>query len=341
MKIKGALFLVVIIALFSFNKETFLQLKYPNYFPEPIYDFNQSPLTKEKIGLGRNLFYDPIMSIDSTVSCASCHSPYNAFSHTDHPLSHGVFDQIGDRNAPGLFNLAWQPIFMWDGAVNHLDVQALAPISHPKEMGESINAVIQKLQIKRSYRKWFYNAFGDSIITGEYLLKSLSQFQVSLISSNSKYDKMRSGQVLYTEQEDRGYVLFNNYCNSCHTEPLFTNYNFANNGIGLDTVLMDLGRQKITRNDADYAFFKIPSLRNLSYTYPYMHDGRFDKLLDVLNHYSAIHTNVNTSSIDLPIVLSSNEKIDIIAFLLTLNDKEFILDPTNKFPRESLLQGEY
>jgi cytochrome c peroxidase len=308
--------------------------KYPDYFPIPIYDFKNNPLSEKKIELGRRLFYDPILSKDNTISCASCHSPYNSFAHTDHDLSHGINDQIGNRNAPALFNLAWQKSFMWDGAINHLDVQALAPISHPKEMNETIKSIVLKLQNHSYYPLEFYEAFQDSAITGEHVLKALSQFQVTLVSANSKYDQVKKGAKTFTEQENNGYDLFKTNCNSCHTEPLFSTYEFAYNGLAIDTTLNDFGRMKITEESADSLSFKIPSLRNLSFTSPYMHDGRFKKLQQVLNHYTAgiNESTIISEALKKPIVLTSNEKTDLIAFLLTLNDSDFVFDKKHQFP---------
>jgi len=308
--------------------------KYPDYFPIPIYDFKNNPLSKKKIELGRRLFYDPILSKDNTISCASCHSPYNSFAHTDHDLSHGINDQIGNRNAPALFNLAWQKSFMWDGAINHLDVQALAPISHPKEMNETIKSIVLKLQNHSYYPLEFYEAFQDSAITGEHVLKALSQFQLTLVSANSKYDQVKKGAKTFTEQENNGYDLFKTNCNSCHTEPLFSTYEFAYNGLAIDTTLNDFGRMKITEESADSLSFKIPSLRNLSFTSPYMHDGRFKKLQQVLNHYTAgiNESTIISEALKKPIVLTSNEKTDLIAFLLTLNDSDFVFDKKHQFP---------
>jgi len=308
--------------------------KYPDYFPIPIYDFKNNPLSKKKIELGRRLFYDPILSKDNTISCASCHSPYNSFAHTDHDLSHGINDQIGTRNAPALFNLAWQKSFMWDGAINHLDVQALAPISHPKEMNETIKSIVLKLQNHSYYPLEFYEAFQDSAITGEHVLKALSQFQLTLVSANSKYDQVKKGAKTFTEQENNGYDLFKTNCNSCHTEPLFSTYEFAYNGLAIDTTLNDFGRMKITEESADSLSFKIPSLRNLSFTSPYMHDGRFKKLQQVLNHYTAgiNESTIISEALKKPIVLTSNEKTDLIAFLLTLNDSDFVFDKKHQFP---------
>ena len=314
----------------------------PAHFPQPQYNFDNNPVSPQKIALGRALFYDPILSRDSSISCASCHSPYNAFAHTDHDLSHGINDQIGTRNAPPLFNLAWQTTFMWDGAINHLDMQALAPISHPAEMGEEIAHVVNKLQQKAIYPALFYAAFEDSAISGAAVLQALSQFQLSLISAEAKYDQVKRGEVTFTAQESKGYALFQQHCNSCHSEPLFSSNRFENNGLPVDTTLNDFGKWMISKQSKDSLLFKVPSLRNLSFTFPYMHDGRFNKLREVLDHYS---DGINTSStlskeIAQPLGLTSNEKVDIIAFLLTLNDRSFVFNPQHQYPKEILHPGE-
>lgn len=324
---------IVLWALFlvSFQqKDDVARFEQPSHFPEAHYNFKRNPLKASVIRLGRNLFYDPLLSRDSSISCASCHSPYNAFAHTDHDLSHGIRDQIGTRNAPALFNLAWQDAFMWDGAVNHLDVQALAPITHPKEMDETLNGVIRKLSSRSAYRKAFRLAYGDSVVTGEHILKALSQFQLTLVSANSRYDKVKQGKAVFTAQEERGYRLFRKYCNSCHTEPVFSNGKFAANGLPIDPTLNDVGKYAITKNPSDSVVFKVPSLRNLSYTYPYMHDGRFKKLYQVLDHYTS-----DTKAPDhldpllrQPFLISSVEKTDLVSFLLTLNDTAFIFNPS-------------
>lgn len=173
-----------------------------------MYDFSKNSLSQSKIDLGRALFYDPILSRNNTISCASCHSQYSAFTHIDHSLSHGIDDKIGNRNSPALMNLAWQNSFMYDGAVNHLDVQALAPINNPLEMDENMAHVIEKLQNKKLYKTLFYKAYKDTVITGERTLKALSQFMLTLVSSNSKYDSVMRKQKQFTLQEDKGYQLF-------------------------------------------------------------------------------------------------------------------------------------
>ena len=309
----------------------------PDYFPKPVYNFEQPPFDSNKIELGRILFYDPILSKDNTISCASCHSPFNAFAHTDHDLSHGIFDSIGNRNAPALFNLAWQKTFMWDGAINHLDMQALAPISHPSEMGSNINEVIKKLNESKAYKELFLNAFQDSTISTSKILKALSQFQLTLVSSNTKYDKVKMGKETFTEQEKNGYQLYKNNCASCHSEPFFSNCNFENNGLPIDPTLNDMGRYVITENENDKRKFKVPSLRNLSFTYPYMHDGRFMTLQEVINHYTSGIEYSETLSLQFnkSIELSSNEKVDLISFLLTLNDKDFVFNKKHQFKKIS------
>lgn len=311
----------------------------PLNWPKPNYNFSKNPLTKDKIDLGRALFYDPILSQNNTISCSSCHSQFTAFAHVDHALSHGIYDRIGTRNAPVLINLAWNKTFMWDGAINHLDMQALAPISHPDEMGESIEHVIYKLNQSKIYHHLFFKAFGDSIASGEHLLKAISQFMLTLVSANSKYDSLKRKESVFTRQEKNGYKLYKQNCASCHTEPLFTNQKFENNGLPLDLELKDFGRMKVTQNPNDSLKFKVPKLRNIEFSYPYMHDGRFKNLNAVLDHYTTGIVKSKTLALQLeqPIVLSANEKVDLISFLLTLSDKKFLFNNEFGYPKNILL----
>ncbi len=324
--------LLLFISFVQFNDLIY----FPEYWQKPSYDFSKNPLTKEKIELGRKLFYDPILSKDSTFSCANCHSQFNAFTHSDHSLSHGINDSIGTRNSSALMNLAWSKSFMWDGAINHLDVQALAPISNPIEMGENISNVVFKLKNSVMYKSLFKNAFDDSLATGEHTLKAISQFLLTLVSANSKYDSVMSKQSTFTKQEENGYKLYKENCSSCHKEPLFTNYNFENNGLKLDPTLNDFGRMKISQNSEDSLKFKVPTLRNIEFSYPYMHDGRFKRLSDVINHYTNGINQSKTLSKQLlkPINLTSNDKVDLISFLLTLSDKEFLFNPKYGYIRD-------
>jgi len=219
-------------------------------------------------------------------------------------------------------------------------MQALAPMTHPGEMAETIENIVQKLQNKKIYPSLFQQAFQDSTITGEHVLKALAQFQLTLISANSIYDQVQRGDTTFTEQEQNGYALFQKHCNSCHSEPMFSNYGFANNGLPIDTSLNDYGRWTISKKPADGLKFKVPTLRNLSYTFPYMHDGRFKKLNQVLSHYTnpKFQSKSLAKALKSPLKISSNEKVDLIAFLLTLNDKDFVFDRKHQFPRDLLLE---
>ncbi len=336
MKLRKTIILLISSFFFAFAADEVAFL-IPEKWPQPVYNFSENPLNENKIELGRALFYDPILSQNGIISCASCHSPYSSFTHIDHALSHGIHDSIGTRNSPALVNLAWQKSFMWDGAIKNLDMQALAPISHPAEMGSSIKDVVARLDQKEIYRNLFYQAYNDSTITGEKTLKAISQFLLTLVSSNSKYDRMIAGKENFTEQESNGYKLFQQNCSSCHKEPLFTTSEMANNGLAVDTILKDIGAMKITKNPNDSLKFKIPTLRNVEYSYPYMHDGRFKKLSDVLNHYTTgiVHSKTLAPQLGNPIQLTSNEKVDVISFLLTLSDKEFVFNSKFQYPRET------
>ncbi len=329
-------FLVVIIGLLSFKAKNRYEFAVPEGWPRPEYNFKKNPLSEKKIALGRQLFYDPILSKDSTISCNSCHLQYTAFTHIDHPLSHGIAGRIGTRNSPALMNLAWGKSFMWDGAVNHLDVQALAPISNTLEMDEDIANVVHKLQRSAAYRKQFYEAFGDSVVTGEHVLKSISQFMLTLVSANSKYDRVKRGADTFNSREANGYKLFKQHCAECHTEPLFTNQKFENNGLPVDTSLNDIGHMKISHNAADSLKFKVPTLRNIEFSAPYMHDGRFKNLSQVINYYimGVQQSPTLNPLLRKGIYLTSNEKVEIIAFLLTLSDKEFLFNPALGFPKK-------
>jgi cytochrome c peroxidase len=296
------------------------RLTYPKNWPAPRYDFAKNPLTREGIELGRRLFYDP-------VSCASCHLSFTAFTHVDHALSHGIENRIGRRNSLSLMNLAWAKSFMWDGAVNHLDFQALAPIADSTEMDEKLDNVIRKLNNSPRFKSHFYAAFGDSVATGERMLKVISQFELTLISANSKYDRMKAGLDTFSTQEKNGYALFQKNCANCHAEPFFTNFNVEKNGLPLDTFLRDYGRMRVTGNRVDSLGFKVPTLRNIEFSQPYMHDGRFRKLREVIHFYAT------TASTGRKIELTAHEKVDLVAFLLTLTDKEFLFNAEFSFPR--------
>jgi cytochrome c peroxidase len=319
---------------FSFLTPTPIYFQIPKGWPKTNYDFSKNPLTEEGFQLGRQLFYDPILSKDSTISCASCHLQATGFTHVDHELSHGIDGKIGTRNSMTMMNLAWSKTFMWDGGVNHLDVQPLNPITSAVEMNETFEHLISKLQKTEKYPILFEKAFGDSNITGQRILKALSQFELMLVSANSKYDKVMRKEAVFTEQEQKGYQLFKTNCTSCHSEPLFTNGKYENNGIPIDTTLNDIGRQRITEKTDDYLKFKVPTLRNIQFTNPYMHDGRFKKLTDVIKHYNSLGNNkILSKQLQKTMNLSDNERVDIVAFLLTLTDNDFLFDKRFAYPR--------
>ena len=336
-KIAYIFFGFVLIILLAFVKKTLTPIYFdiPKGWPKPYYDFKNNPLTEEGFQLGRQLFYDPILSKDSTISCASCHLQATGFTHVDHALSHGIEGKIGNRNSLTLQNLAWSKKFMWDGAVNHLDVQPLAPITSLVEMDETLQNVVYKLQNSEKYKELFYYAFGTNKVTGQLTLKALSQFLVMLKTSNSKYDKVMREEELFTDIEQKGYNLFKTNCASCHQEPLFSSDKFENNGLEIDTTLNDFGRIKYTQNPKDYLLFKVPTLRNIEFTYPYMHDGRFKTLTEVIKHYNSEIKTSKTLSKQLvkPMNLSDNERTELLAFLKTLTDKEFLFNSKYSFPK--------
>jgi cytochrome c peroxidase len=299
-------------------------LFYPNYIPSPVYKFENNKLTQEGIQLGRMLFYDPILSSDSAISCGSCHSQAHAFADHNMKVSVGVGGRVGSRNSPPIFNLAWHPHFMWDGGVNHLEVVPLAPITNHFEMDDNIPNILIKLNRNTSYIAWFEKVFNKTIIDDQMLFFALAQFMGSITSFESKYDHVKQGKATFTQNEKLGYELFKTNCNSCHQEPLFTDFTFRNNG--LDSVFIDKGRASITLLEKEEGLFKVPSLRNVALTYPYMHDGRFRTLDDVILHYNSGIRKSKTLDYLLinPIVLNSKERQDIIAFLKTLNDYQLI-----------------
>lgn len=306
----------------------------PANFPNPTYDFSKNPITPAGFELGKLLFYDGQLSRDGTFSCGSCHIQASAFSHHGHDLSHGIDDQLGSRNAPGLQNLAWMNSFFWDGNVHDLDAFPQSPIENPVEMDEKVDNVIEKIKSSKTYPALFKKAFGTEEINKERFLKAIAQFQVALISANSRYDKYVRGETggTLTNDEKEGLALFKQNCATCHAGELFTDNSFRNNGLELYFRESDTGRFKVTNLETDKYKFKVPSLRNVALTGPYMHDGRYLNLQGVLDHYTNEVTA--TPNLDplmqqnnhLGFVLSADDKLKIIAFLNTLTDQEFTKD---------------
>ena len=337
-----SLFLSLVLC-FSFMtvKNKKILFEYPEYWPTPQYDFSKLSMTQEEFNLGRALFYDPILSKDNSISCASCHTQATGFTHVDHDLSHGIEGRIGKRNALSLVNLAWNTSFMWDGGVNHIELQALAPITDANEMDETLANVVEKLKTSEIYNSLFSKVHSDGEITGQRTLLALTQFVVMFNSYNSKYDKYIRNELdnMFTSQEKNGLQIFRQHCATCHTEPLFTNNQFENNGLKVDTTLNDYGRYFITNNPKDYLKFKVPSLRNIQFTKPYMHDGRFESLQEVINHYTSEVQPSQTLSkkLEKRIILTHKEKIDLLVFLRTLSDDEFLFDKRFSFPFQQLI----
>jgi cytochrome c peroxidase len=312
-----------------------ISFKVPKGWPKPIYKFKNNMLTEEGFELGKKLFYDGRLSKNGEFSCGSCHQPFAAFAHFDHDLSHGVNDQLSNRNAPALINVAWMKEMHWDGAINHIEVQPLAPITDPKEMGEQLDSVLQKLKNDTSYVRMFKEAFGTPEINSQKMLRALAQFVASLVSSNSRFDRFQRGEATLTNYELKGYQHFKTHCSSCHKEPLFTDNNFHNNGQKLNR-FKDIGRMKVTGNPMDSLKFKTPTLRNVQITYPYMHDGHIYSLSQAIDHYAQ---GIDTGMINLDpalrkkIVLTKKEKMELVYFLYTLTDSSFINNPRFAAPR--------
>jgi cytochrome c peroxidase len=301
----------------------------PSHFPAPVYHFETNKITKAGFELGRKLFYDRLLSVNNTISCGSCHIPTAAFTQPGHKVSHGIFDRLGVRNSPPIMNLAWSRSFMWDGGIFDLDLQPISPITNHVEMGDSMANVLDRLQHHPEYPGLFKNAFGSQTVSTASFLKALSQFMLMCTSSNSKYDSVMRQQAAFTSEEAAGYTFFKQKCSSCHAEPLFTDNSFRNNGLAISPA-NDMGRYAVTLNETDKYKFKVPSLRNLAYTAPYMHDGRLFTLEAVLDHYTGqVQQTQNldpifTQNIQPGILISAEEKIKLLSFLNTLNDKSFV-----------------
>lgn len=302
----------------------------PQNWPQPKYRFVENQISKARFELGRALFYETRLSRDNTVSCAGCHIQNYAFAQTDHAFSHGVDNRVGTRNAPALFNLAWHPEFMHDGAINHIEKQPLAPIANPLEMDENLTRVLEKLNALPKYKNLTQAAYNSDTLTSQRMLWSMTQFMGLIYAQQSKYDavKNNSNGIRFTSAEQRGYDVFLKNCNSCHREPLFTDFEYRNNGVAPLPPLLDSGRAHVTGLSKDKWKFKTPSLRNVVLTYPYMHDGRFTSLDACIEHYR--RGNFNSENIDpllyKPLVLTDEEVVDLKQFLNTLTDYTMIYD---------------
>jgi cytochrome c peroxidase len=301
-----------------------------------------NPLSVQGVQLGRMLFYETLLSKDGSQSCASCHRLEDAFSDTTR-FSIGVEGLPGKRQAMPIFNMAWNTNeFFWDGRAHLLRDQALLPIQDPVEMNETLENVIDKLNSTKMYRDQFMRSFGSEQITAEKISLAIEQFMLSIVSHESKYDKYLAGDISLTESEERGRQLFETEYNAffpefsgadcihCHGGMNFENDEYMNNGLDADADFLDIGREMVTGDPKDRAKFKVPSLRNIEMTPPYMHDGRFNTLEEVIDHYNE-HI-MESSTVDPAILntkqtgllLTSQDKEDLIDFLRTLTDQVFL-----------------
>ncbi|WP_192348529.1 cytochrome-c peroxidase [Algoriphagus sp. Y33] len=315
--------------------EIFQGFVQPNHFPEASYDFSGNEVTKEGFELGKKLFFEPRLSRNNTIACGSCHIQTAAFTHHGHDVSHGIDDQLGIRNPMPIMNLAWGDEFFWDGGVFDLDLAAINAITNPVEMDENLPNVLKKLREHPEYPELFKKAFGTAEITDARFLKALSQYMLMAVSANSNYDKVKrndSGAV-FSDGQLAGYQVFQKNCATCHSEPLLTDRSYRNNGLAPNRV-DDKGRYGVTLNEADSYKFKVPSLRNWQYTGPYMHDGRFLTLNRVIEHYRT--GMVDSEFLDpvfrnddgsIGVNMTDEEKNNLIEFLNTLNDRDFVTDP--------------
>lgn len=251
-----------------------------------------NPPTAETIALGRKLYFDPELSVDGTVACASCHSPESGFSDGK-PVSEGVEGQKGGRNAPTVFNAAYFTTQFWDGREPSLEKQAEGPVQNPIEMGHTLEGVEKRLMADSAYRAEFEKAFGPGAITYEMVEKAIASFERTVISGNSPFDRYFYGgdKTALSEAAQRGLEIFRNpmkgNCTACHPVGLFTDNQFHNIGVGVDDdgKLTDLGRYEITKRESDRGAFKSPSVRNVSLSGPYMHDGSLNTLREVVDFY--------------------------------------------------------
>jgi cytochrome c peroxidase len=329
------------------NTPTPSPLQIPQLFQDLILDPvipSNNPQTEEGVLLGKKLFFDPILSDDGSLACAGCHNATNAFTDTTR-FSDGIDGLFGNRNAMPLFNLAWNydNTFFWDGRDLGLENQVFEPITNPLEMHSTWEAVAEKLQAHPEYPELFNAAFGSQTIDSVLVSKAIAQFERTLISANSKFDKFLLGTANLTPEESNGFTVFMDeskgdcfHCHGSDNNPLWTDNKFHNNG--LDSTFSDLGLGNVTGDPADNGKFKTPSLRNLAFTAPYMHDGRFETIEEVINHYS--EGLQNSTTID-PLMkkvdqggvqLSLQEKADLKAFLLSLSDTDFINNPNFSNP---------
>jgi cytochrome c peroxidase len=306
-----------------------IQLDIPQGFPPLNGAVNKNKPTKYGVELGEKLFHEKKFSGNNTISCASCHHQSSAFADNN-AQAIGIYGRVGLRNTPPIQNLAFMKLYNWDGNKLTLESQPLVPIITHEEMNSSILEVIEKIRDDYDYKDLFRKAFGDEGITPDRIYRSIAQYEYTLISANSKYDKVkRNDGETFTESEARGYQAFTIKCASCHSTELFTDQSFRNVGFPLNPSPEEAGRGRVTWLPADYMRFRVPSLRNAEYTAPYGSFGQFPTLRAVLDYFD--NGVLDADNLD-PILkdngnripLSEQEKDDIISFIKTLSDRTFV-----------------
>lgn len=306
-----------------------ITLQNPAGWPAMQYNLSANPITEQGVLLGRYLFHDGRLSKDGNYPCSSCHEQAAGFTHEDHPLAHGYGGSHTNRNPPGIYNMAWYSAYFQDGSMKKLEDVYISHITAPNEMAETVENVLNKLRQDATYRTLFRNAFGTEDITEDRMTKALSQFVLTIVSNNSKYDKVKRGEATFSLPEQLGYDIFKNKCSSCHQEPLFTDFTYRNIGMPLDNSLMDFGRMKVTNNKADSLKFRVLSLRNSQLTRPFGHDGRFFSFTNMYMHYNSQVVNGPTTdpAVVPGIPLSNFEQGQLTAFLNTLTDSVMLNNP--------------
>ncbi|MEN8928686.1 MAG: cytochrome c peroxidase [Flavobacteriales bacterium] len=292
-------------------------------FPKMSYP-SENQQTESRIALGKKLFFDPILSIDSSLSCASCHNPSIAFSDSV-AFSPGVFGRAGVRNAPSLVNVGYHPYLMREGSIKTIEMQVLVPIQEKNELAHNIVDISEQMKQNPEYVEMSAKAYGrapDSYV----ITRSISAYERTLISKNSKFDQFMAGKITLTKEEKQGFDLFmsdRTNCSSCHGGFNFTQCKITNNGLYEN--YKDEGRMRATNNNKDLALFKTPSLRNVEITAPYMHDGSMKTLEEVVEHYNSGGKNhIHKDSLIVPLNLSNSQKFTLVSFLKTLTDSSFI-----------------
>ncbi len=307
------------------------------YFTDSLPSPKRNPLSSEGIALGKALFFDPILSKDQAISCAMCHQAPLAFSDGVALGTNGHSGKALHRNSPPLFNLAWAKGYFWDGGATDLESQAFGPLQHPDEMAVDLNKMIDLLRKDDVYPNKFKRVFGTDAIETSHVVRALAQYQRSLISDSSPFDQYKQGKRKLTPLALKGEKIYIKHCSSCHKAPFFTDFDYHSNG--LDSVFSDeheqlaWGRARISQDSLDLGKYKTPSLRNLKYTGPYMHDGRFQSLEEVLNHYTngIKKTKTLDALLSKGISLNQQERKALLAFLESLNDERFIQKHSKNF----------